>query len=287
MRLLPGRQKSLARRHPWIFAGAIGEVIGSPGSGETVEVLSAAGTWLARGAYSPDSQIRVRVWTWDEAEGVESDFIARRLAASIARRRELALDPALTAYREVHGESDGLPGLIVDRYGPFRVTQFLSAGVEHWRQPILEGLGELGEEGGIYDRSDAPVRSLEGLPARCQAVVGRAPAGPVRIREAGLEFEVDLVAGQKTGFYLDQRDNRARLRRESRLGEVLNCFAYTGGFTVAALAGGAVSVLSVEESAGAITLGKANLSLNGFEAQKADWQQADVFVALRKLRDRG
>jgi 23S rRNA (cytosine1962-C5)-methyltransferase len=286
VRLLPGKQKSLARRHPWIFSGAIGEVTGEPDPGETVEVLSSAGTWLARGAFSPDSQIRVRVWTWDEAEAVDAGFLTRRLAAAIARRSELAQDPSTNAYREVHGESDGLPGLIVDRYGTTRVTQFLSAGVEHWRTVLVEALQELAPGGGIYDRSDAPVRTLEGLPPRCQALVGEAPIAPVRILEAGLAFAVDLVGGQKTGFYLDQRDNRVRLRNEPRLGEVLNCFAYTGGFTVAALAGGAASVRSIEDSAEAIGLGRKNVELNGYAPDRAEWLQADVFAALRKLRDR-
>lgn len=287
VRLLPGKQKSLARRHPWIFSGAIREVSGDPGVGDTVEVLSSEGTWLARAAYSPDSQIRLRVWTWDEAEAVDAAFIRRRLAAAIARRAELAQDPDTNAYREVHGESDGLPGLIVDRYAGTRVAQLLSAGAEHWRSTIVEALQQLMPAGAIYERSDAPVRTLEGLPLRSQALVGEPPSAPVHIREAGLEFAVDLVGGQKTGFYLDQRDHRSRLRAELRLGAVLNCFAYTGGFAVAALAGGASSVLSVEESAEAIGLGRANVALNGFTPERAEWLQGDVFAALRKLRDRG
>jgi 23S rRNA (cytosine1962-C5)-methyltransferase len=286
VRLLPGKQKSLARRHPWIFSGAIGEATGEPDLGETVDVLSSDGTWLARGAFSPDSQIRVRVWTWDEAEAVDAGFLRRRLAAAIARRSDLAQDPGTNAYREVHGESDGLPGLIVDRYGTTRVTQFLSAGAEHWRPTLVEALQELAPGSGIYDRSDAPVRALEGLPPRSQALVGEAPVAPVHIREAGLEFAVDLVGGQKTGFYLDQRDSRVRLRNETQLGDVLNCFAYTGGFTVAALAGGAASVLSIEDSAEAIGLGRTNIELNGYAPDRAEWLQADVFAALRKLRDR-
>ena len=286
VRLLPGRQKSLARRHPWIFAGAIGEVSGQPGQGETVEVLSSAGTWLARGAYSPESQIRVRVWTWDEGESVGPDFLRNRVAAALGRRARLAQDPATNAYREVHGESDGLPGLIVDRYADHRVVQLLSAGAERWRDSIVEALQQAAPMVAIFERSDAPVRTLEGLAARCQAVLGERPEAPVRIRECGLEFDVDLLTGQKTGFYLDQRDNRSRLRGEARLGDVLNCFAYTGGFAVAALAGGAQSVLSIEESAEAIALGRRNVELNGFRPEAAEWSQADVFAALRRLRDR-
>ena len=286
VRLRPGRQKSLARRHPWIFSGAIGEVSGNPGAGVTVEVVSSAGTWLARGAFSLESQIRVRVWTWDDATPIDSEFFKARLMAALARRAGLAEDPETDAYREVHGESDGLPGLIVDRYGSYRVTQFLSAGAEHWRETIVDALLEIEPDVRIYDRSDAPVRALEGLPPRCQALAGEAPAAPIRIREAGLEFDVDVVRGQKTGFYLDQRESRARVRSEARLGDVLNCFAYTGGFTVAALAGGAASVLSIEESAEAITLGNINVELNGFPPGKAEWLQGDAFALLRKLRDR-
>ena len=286
VRLRPGRQKSLARRHPWIFSGAIGDVEGSPSSGETVEVMSSAGTWLARGAYSPESQIRVRVWTWDEARPIDSAFFKTRLMAALARRTALAEDPETDAYREVHGESDGLPGLIVDRYGSHRVTQFLSAGAERWRESIVDALLEIEPDARLFDRSDAPVRALEGLPPRCQALAGEAPVAPIRIREAGLAFDVDVVRGQKTGFYLDQRESRARVRSEASLGDVLNCFAYTGGFTVAALAGGATSVLSIEESAEAIALGRINVELNGFTPGKAEWLQGDVFTLLRRLRDR-
>ncbi len=287
VRLLPGKQRSLLRRHPWIFSGAIGEVEGEPSTGETVEVFSAAGTWLARGAYSPESQIRVRVWTWEEEEAVDASFFSRRLAASVHRRASLASDPDTTAYREVHGESDGLPGLIVDRYGEFRVTQFLSAGAERWRDCIADGLSHLGAMRGLYDRSDAPIRNLEGLSPRCGTLRGELPGDVVRVREGGLEFDVDLVSGQKTGFYLDQRENRHRLRRERHLGEVLNCFAYTGGFTASALAGGASSVVSVEESGQAILLGRTNVDLNGFPASRSEWLQADVFAALRRFRDQG
>lgn len=286
LRLKPGREKSLLRRHPWIFSGAIAEARGEPGMGETVEICDAQGGFLALAAYSPNSQIRARVWTWDKEELIDRDFFHRRIALALAARREL-IDPEQTdAYRLVHAESDGLPGLVVDRYGGGLVVQFLTAGVERWRAELLVLLVEQTGAVWVYERSDAEVRGLEGLPSRTGLLAGSLPGEQVEIHENGLHFMVDLSAGQKTGFFLDQRANRLQVRALAAGRETLDCFSYTGGFALSALAGGAASVLGIESSADAIQMAAENLRLNRLPAERAEWQQADVFQSLRALRDR-
>lgn len=286
VRLKPGRERSVLQRHPWLFSGAIAGVDGSPGVGDTVEVVDAGGRWLARGAYSPDSQIRVRLWTWDPDESVDEGFFARRLDQSIGRRRPLLDSGETDACREVHAESDGLPGLIVDRYAGHRALQFLSAGAERWRAAIVEALAARGDSAGLYERSDVSVRELEGLPQRVGRLWGDEPPARVVIREGGARYHVDLRTGQKTGFYLDQREHRRLLCRGLDGAEVLNAFAYTGGFTVTALQGGARSVLSIDSSAEALEAARGNVDLNGLPAEACQWSVADAFTELRRLRDR-
>ena len=286
IRLKPGRERSVLQRHPWLFSGAIAALDGSPGMGETVDLLDARGQWLARGAFSPDSQIRVRLWTWDHAESIDEAFFARRLDQSIRRRRPLLASGETNACREVHAESDGLPGVIVDRYASFRAVQLLSAGSERWRPAIVEALAARGDVDGIYERSDVSVRELEGLPPRTGRLWGEEPPHLVEIREDGVRYHVDIRTGQKTGFYLDQREHRQLLRRGLGEAEVLNAFAYTGGFTVAALEGGARSVLSIDSSAEALDVARANVVLNGLSAEACQWTVADAFTELRRLRDR-
>jgi 23S rRNA (cytosine1962-C5)-methyltransferase len=285
IRLKPKRERSVVQHHPWLFSGALADVQGSPASGETVEVLADDGQWLARAAYSPSSQIRARIWTWEQEEAVDQAFIGKRLEASIRARAPLAADSSLTAYREVYAESDGLPGVIVDRYGGFRVVQLLTAGAEHWREAIVSCLAGRGDCRGIYERSDLDIRELEGLPLRSGLLWGEGPPQDLVIVENNLRFRVDLMQGQKTGFYLDQRENRALLRRYVAGGQILNCFAYSGGFAVAALAGAAERVVSIESSGAAILLARENISLNGLPADRCDWIEGDVFAELRRLRD--
>jgi 23S rRNA (cytosine1962-C5)-methyltransferase len=275
-----GRERSLERRHPWIFSGAVESVAGAPAAGDTVRLEAADGRFLGWAAYSPHSQIRARVWSFFEAELPDEAWLERKLAEAIGRRGGIA---AGEARRLVHAESDGLPGLIVDRYADLLVLQFLSAGAELRRQAIVDSLASLTGSARMFERSDAEVRVLEGLSERTGPLLGDVPQGPVEIAENGLRYLVDVCGGQKTGFYLDQRDNRARVRELSAGREVLNCFAYTGGFAVAALAGGARSVLSVDSSGPALALGRDNARLNGFE--QAQWLEADVFATLRSLRD--
>jgi len=283
--LRPGREKSLRLRHPWIFSGAIATVEGVPTAGTTVELRASDGARLALVAWSPASQIRARVWSFDEVV-IDAEFFASRVHAACARRVGM-LDEAHTACRLVHGESDGLPGVIADRYGDVVVVQLLSAGADAWRDAIVPALIDATGARCIVERSDADVRTLEGLPPRSGAIHGSL-AGGVEIREAGIRYGVDVLQGQKTGFYLDQRDSRARVSAHARGRSVLNAFCYTGGFTLAALAGGATAVTSIDSSGDALAMAASNLARNAsLDASRAEWIEADVFAELRRLRDAG
>ncbi len=283
--LKPGREKSLLRRHPWIFSGAVDKVTGNPQPGETVEVRDAQGNWLGRAAYSPVSQIRARVWTFDPEETVDADFFRRKIQSALNRRNAAGLKQASDAIRLVHAESDGLPGLVVDRYGEILVLQLLTAGCEFWRETLADLLLEQTGATAIYERSDADVRALEGLSARTGLLRGSSIEPRITIIEYGLKFLVNIETGHKTGFYLDQRANRKRVGELAQGRDVLNCFCYTGGFSIYAAAGGAQSVLSVDTSSEALALGQENAQLNGMQTNNLDWLEADVFTALRKFRD--
>jgi 23S rRNA (cytosine1962-C5)-methyltransferase len=283
--LKPGREKSLLRRHPWIFSGAIARLDGNPASGETVDLLAADGQFLARAAYSPSSQIRARVWTFDPSEPVDKDFFQRRIKTAIASRDTWHVTRDTDAFRLIHAESDGLPGLIVDRYADTLVLQSLTAGSEYWKDTLADLLLELTGLKNIYERSDADVRELEGLAPRIGPLRGAINHLLLTITENGLKFHVNIETGHKTGFYLDQRLNRQRLRGLAKGRDVLDCFCYTGGFTVNALAGGANSVLSVDASADALALCRENGSLNTLPADHHTTLEGDVFQLLRKFRD--
>jgi 23S rRNA (cytosine1962-C5)-methyltransferase len=283
--LKPGREKSLRLRHPWIFSGGIDRIDGAPAAGATVDVHDAHGAFLARAAYSPSSQIRARVWTFDEREAIDAAFFARRIDRAAAARAAMR-DAGHDACRLVHGESDGLPGVVVDRYGATVVVQFSSAGADAWRGALADALAALPGVACVYERSDAEVRVLEGLAPRTGVLRGTLPDA-VTLVEDGLAYRVDVAGGQKTGFYLDQRDSRASVRRLAR-GDALNLFCYTGGFTLALLAGGAATVLSIDSSADALALARANLALNpALDAARATWREADAFTELRQLRNVG
>ncbi|HSN21802.1 MAG TPA: class I SAM-dependent methyltransferase, partial [Usitatibacter sp.] len=282
--LKPGREKSLRHRHPWVFSGAIERVEGDPGFGATVAVVAHDGSFLARAAYNAQSQIRARVWSFDAAERIDEEFLRSRLARSLARRS--IVPEGSDGIRLVHAESDGIPGLVVDRYADVAVIQVLSAGAERWRETWPRALADMTGVAAVYERSDAEVRSLEGLPPRVGAVLGAVPAA-ARILEDGLAYEVDVARGQKTGFYLDQRDNRALAATLARDADVLNGFCYTGGFSLSALKGGARHVVSIDTSEEALASARRNLEMNSLDASRADWVAADVFAYLRKLRDQG
>lgn len=258
---------------------------GDPRPGETVEVLSSEGEWLARAAISPSSQIRARVWTWDAAELVGPALLSRLWRAAGEARRGWLSGDEVDAFREIHAESDGLPGVIVDRYGPYRVIQLLTAGAEAWRSKLIELAAADPGILGVFERSDADVRQLEGLPPRSGPASGEIPSGPVEIRENGLRFLVDLRRGQKTGFYLDQRDHRRLVGQLAAGAEVLDCFTYTGGFSVAALRGGAAGVLAVDSSAPALEMATANVRLNQVDDGRWRTQPGDAFEELRRMRD--
>jgi 23S rRNA (cytosine1962-C5)-methyltransferase len=286
LRLKPGRERSLLRRHPWIFSGAVEDARGSPESGDTVEVLSAEGKFLAWAAYSPASQIRARAWSFDRAELPGPELFAKRIEAAISRRCAEIPSETTNALRLVHGESDGLPGLVADCYEDVLVVQFLSAGCEKWRDVLIEILRERSGCPRVYERSDTDGRELEGQPARSGWIFGSS-GRPLKIVEHGIEYEVDVGSGQKTGLFLDQRDNRFRVRSLAAGREVLDGFCYTGGFSLSALAGGARSVLAIDSSAQALALAKRNLGLNRIGSGRAEWLEADVFDALRALRREG
>ena len=298
--LKPEREKSLLRRHPWVFSGAIGQVNGNPASGATVDVRAADGAFLARAAYSPSSQIRARVWSFDPDEVIDADFFRRRISAALARRTIFFPSPHFSqanggieggtegdtdAFRLVHAESDGIPGLVVDRYGDVLVMQILTAGCEFWRETLADLLLEATGATAIYERSDADVRELEGLQPRVGLLRGSKIESRITISEYGLKFLVDIEHGHKTGFYLDQRANRNRVGQLSAGRDVLNCFCYTGGFSIHAARGGAKSVVSVDTSADALAVGQENVALNGIQADGFEWLEADVFTGLRKFRD--
>jgi 23S rRNA (cytosine1962-C5)-methyltransferase len=282
--LKPGREKPLLRRHPWVFSGAITRLEGEPQPGETVCVRSSADAFLAYAAYSPESQIRARVWTWDEAQAVDAAFLRARLENAIAVRKALIEKNITDAVRLVHAESDGIPGLIVDRFGGGLVVQFLSWGVEYWREIILQSLADLVQPAWIYERSDADVRALEGL-ERIGLVDGTQLGEDLVIHEHGLAYVLDVIGGHKTGFYLDQRDNRLAFRELVAGAEVLDCFAYTGGFTLNALAGGAASVVVVDSSGPALAQARTNITGNHLSPEKVELIEGDVFEVLRKFRD--
>ena len=285
IRLREGKERSLLRHHPWVFQGSIER--GKADPGETVRVESAEGQFLCWGAFSPSSMIRVRAWTFDEAERVDHAFFKRRIARALALRARLPIES--DGVRLVHGEADGLPGLIVDRYGEVLSAQFLSAGMERWRDALADLLLAATGCTRLYERSDSGVRALEGLEPRAGWLRGDGPTDLV-IREHGWRLNLDVAQGHKTGFYLDQRDNRALFARWVRhfgLQRVLNCYCYPGGFSVAALAGGAQQVVSVDSSAPALDKARANVALNGFDAARHEALDADVNAFLRQQLQAG
>jgi len=286
--LHPGKEKSVLRRHPWLFSGAIAHLEGRARPGDTVEVVAHDGRALARAAWSPASQIRARIWSFDAEEAIDHAFFKRRVAAAVARRAALPELAGQQGLRLVHAESDGLPGVVADRYGDTVVVQLTSAGADKWRSAIADALSRATGCARIYERSDVEVRGLEGLEPVTGWLLGAASGdGPV-IEENGVKMAVDFMGGHKTGFYLDQRENRLRLAELARDRRVLNCFCYTAGFSLQALAGGAREVVSLDSSGPALDTARRNLALNPqLDAARAIWLEADVFAELRTLRAGG
>ncbi|WP_176052169.1 class I SAM-dependent rRNA methyltransferase [Paraburkholderia caribensis] len=290
--LKPSKEKSLLRRHPWVYANAIDRVDGKPAAGATVLVRAHDGRFLARAAYSPHSQIRARVWSFDENEPVDHAFFKRRVQRALAHRQSMVHNTGAT--RLIFGEADGLPGLIVDYYiqddetkrGQI-VCQFMAAGVEAWKDAIVQALAGATGCPNVYERSDVSIREKEGLEQTVGVLAGDAPPETLIASENGVRYHVDVRNGHKTGFYVDQRDNRALVQELSNGRDVLNCFCYTGGFSLAALKGGAKRVVSIDSSGEALALAQANVTANGFDAERATWLDADAFKTLRRLYDDG
>lgn len=286
--LHPGKERSLLKRHPWIFDTSVARLAGQARPGDTVIVVDAHGTPLAKAAFSPQSKIRARVWSFDPDAPIDHAFFKRRIAQAVLRRAALPELAGQQGLRLIHAESDGLPGVIADRYGDTVVLQLTSAGAEKRRDAIIAGLVQATGCARLYERSDSEVRGLEGLEPATGWRFGAAPEGEIVIEEHGVKMAVDIIAGHKTGFYLDQRENRRLLAQLSHGKRVLNCFCYTGGFSLQALAGGATQVLSIDSSQPALERAAANLALNpGLDATRAQWRCANVFDELRKLKSAG
>jgi 23S rRNA (cytosine1962-C5)-methyltransferase len=281
--LRPNRERSLVRRHPWVFSGAVAKVDGNPAPGATVLVKASDGTALGVAAYSPASQIRARMCTFDPDERVDADFIAARVAAS-AERRSALLAGNTDSARLVFSEADGVPGLVADRYGDTIVCQLTTAGADAWREPLADALGALPGVQCVFERSDADVREREDLPVRIGLMRGSAPSGDLVAHEYGFRFAVDVEGGHKTGFYLDQRDARVAIAGLAAGRRVLNVFSYTGAFSVIAAARGASSITSIDSSGPALATAARNAALNGVDI--GELMEADAFTALRGLRDR-
>jgi 23S rRNA (cytosine1962-C5)-methyltransferase len=288
--LKAGKEKSLLRRHPWVYSTGIGKTAGKPQSGDTVEVRAADGKFLAWGAFSPESQIRIRAWSFVESDVIDNAWIANKIRVA-AQRREV-LDVQTNAQRLVFGEADQLPGLIVDRYGDWAVVQILSAAIEYWRAAVLEAVATLPGVKHVYERSDAATRQREGLPPIAGPVTNFHQEGDVHIVpviENGVHYRIDIAKGHKTGFYVDQRDNRALVGALAKGKRVLNCFCYTGGFSLAALVNGATEVISIDSSGDALARGALNQSVNPAIASdaKSEWRDENVFDALKQLQADG
>jgi len=275
----------IKRKHPWIFSGALEKVDGNPSKGETVQIFTSEKKLVGLGSFSPSSQIRVRVWTFNPEEKIDEAFFRGKIDQAKSLREKILNVSTTNAYRIINSESDGLPGLIIDRYGEYIVCQFLSSGVEFFKEVITDILNDMFKPKGIYERSNVDVREKEGLKSAIGSLRGTEPEDLVEILENGFKFLVDIKEGHKTGFYLDQRDNRKLISAFAKEKTVLNCFSYTGGFSVYALAFGAEKVTQVESSASALDLSLRNFELNNLNSSSVENINDDVFTVLRKFRD--
>jgi 23S rRNA (cytosine1962-C5)-methyltransferase len=278
--LKQGRDRPVRNGHPWIFSGAIEVIEGDPGAAGIADVFDSEKHWIARGLFSPRSQIRVRVLTLEKEE-VDREFFSRRLSQALSIREKL-LREVTNAYRIVNGEGDFLPGLIVDRYNEFLVCQFFTAGMDFVKPLIIDSLSSLLTVKGVFEKSEGRVRDEEGIEPSVGVLAGELPPETISIEENGFKFVVDVRRGQKTGFFLDQRDNRAFLTTISREKKILNCFAYSGAFSVYALAGGAKEIVSLDSSRPALELAEQNLALNGFEIGGSELLKGDAFTYLKE-----
>jgi 23S rRNA (cytosine1962-C5)-methyltransferase len=285
IRLKKTADSFIKRKHPWIFSGAIEKVEGNPSNGQTVQIFTSDKKLIGNGSFSPSSQIRVRVWSFNPEENIDADYFRRKISLAQSLREKIIDGSKTNAYRIINAESDGLPGLIVDRYADYLVCQFLSSGSEVNKEIIIEILNDTFKPTGIYERSDVEVRTKEDLQPTQGLLKGTVPDDLIEIRENGFKFLVDIKGGHKTGFYLDQTNNRALVSEFSRGKNVLNCFSYTGGFSVYALASGAQKVTQIESSSSALEIANKNIELNGLDISNIENINDDVFKVLRKFRD--
>ncbi len=281
-----GRDKNVRAHHPWVFSGAVDKVKGKPRLGETVELRAANGDLLGLGAWSPESQIQVRLWSMTEAS-IDRAFFVKQVQQALAYRQQLGIPQRNSGYRLLNAESDGLPGVVVDVLGDWLVMQALTAGAEYWKHTLADVLLELLPAKGVYERSDVDVRKKEGLESVTGILKGQEPPAFIDIVEEGRHYRVDVLNGHKTGFYLDQRDNRSLLQAYAADKTVLNCFSYTGGFAVAALQGGAAKAINIDASQPALDIAAQNAKLNSFQPDKMENICGDVFKLLREYRNEG
>lgn len=284
--LKANREKSILKHHPWIFSGAIQKIPGNIQPGSIAAIYSSTGNFLAWASINPKSQITARILSWDEVEEINEAFIHKKIFSAVEKRKGKISSEESDSYRCFYAESDGIPGLIIDIYHDQLVVQISSAGAEYWRTTIIEACQKITGVAGCFERSDEDIRELEGL-APSKGVLFGNNNNFVEIEEWGIHYLVDVQKGQKTGFYLDQRQNRRKLREYSKNKSVLNCFSYTGGFTLNALAGECAEVISIDSSKDAISLAKRNIELNSLPNGRDSWIEGDVFLELRKFRDSG
>ena len=287
IRLAKGRDRSLRRRHPWIYSGAIGAVDGEPASGDVVRVADHRDSFLAWAYFNKASKLQARVLDWNEAASIDAEWWRSRVRESLDRRKGIPGLDGTDVYRAVYAEADCLPGLIVDRYGDFLVLQALTAGIERVKDTVRDALLEAAAPKGIFERSDPEPRKLEGLGPSAGVIAGAAPPERVEVVEKGRRFLVDIAGGQKTGFYIDQRDNRARVAEYAREKDILDLFAYTGGFSVCSLLAGASRATLVESSYPALETAEKNLAANGIDESMAELVQGNAFEVARSFRDSG
>jgi len=285
--LKKGRERSLLHSHPWVFSGAVEKIVEVKQNGETVEIRSFDGESLAIASFSEFSQISARVWTFDANEKINKDYLLKQIQNAHKLRLSMDLDTNTNAYRIINTEADGIPGLIVDKYDKYLVCQFLSAGAEFWHENIIEILTKEFNPVGIYERSDTDSRTKEGLEKRTGVIYGQEPPSEIALNEEGIKYYVDIKTGHKTGFYLDQRENRNKVKVYCLGKDVLNGFSYTGGFGIAALAAGANRVINIDSSAESLNMVEKNLVFNELDPSKSEQVEGDVFKVLRTYRDSG
>ena len=281
-----GRDKNVRAHHPWVFSGAVDKVKGKLRAGDTVEVRAANGDCLGVGAWSPDSQIQVRMWAF-HADSIDRTFFRNRVEQALTYRQQLGITQRNSGYRLINAESDGLPGVVVDVFGDWLIMQALTTGAEAWKHVIAEVLLEVMPAKGVYERSDVDVRKKEGLETVVGVLQGEVPPAFIDILEEGRHYRADVINGHKTGFYLDQRDNRSMLQHYAAGKTVLNCFSYTGGFSIAALHGGATHATNIDASQPALDIAAQTAALNGFAPERMDNICGDVFKLLREYRNEG